>query len=358
VAIGTKVPQGLHASVVDGAALPFNTDAVKPISKLYRLDPSGPLPSTTTIRLPLISTVVADSGDLIIGVRAPSPEGPWAPLQAEVSTDGRFATFQTDHLSLFGIVRVIVRGVRGVLQFLKTAFDGFSGGLTAKAENPQCAGESAARRDQYTVISESKDTILWCFGLEEGRRVLRVVNNRRYPLIVEHPGLTVIDDGPSFQFRLAQLARAISGRSTVLFPNEQALFGVNLPNTGGTARLHTELNGAARSLYALEIGLRTAAMLLTYFGAGSGVPVNGALKGQLPWLDKLDETLRHADCFANITDVSFNVGKLIATCLSPARLLELFGRSAIVSVQVLADPRSVAGIVGIGSSSACIVRER
>jgi hypothetical protein len=29
-----------------------------------------------------------------------------------------------------------------------------------------------------------------------------------------------------------------------------------------------------------------------------------------------------------------------------------------VSVQVLADPRSVAGIVGIGSSSACIVRER
>ena len=32
--------------------------------------------------------------------------------------------------------------------------------------------------------------------------------------------------------------------------------------------------------------------------------------------------------------------------------------SRIVSVQVLADPRSVAGIVGIGSSSACIVRER
>jgi hypothetical protein len=66
------------------------------------------------------------------------------------------------------------------------------------------------------------------------------------------------------------------------------------------------------------------------------VPVNGALKGQLPWLDKLDETLRHADCFANITDVSFNVGKLIATCLSPARLLELFGRSAIFLAPIMA----------------------
>jgi nucleoside 2-deoxyribosyltransferase len=78
-----------------------------------------------------------------------------------------------------------------MLGFFKSEFlDGLSSGATALAARPSCPGEQAAR-DGYSVQSSAGPTVYWCFGEDSsGERILRVVNNRPYPLEIQHPGLS------------------------------------------------------------------------------------------------------------------------------------------------------------------------
>jgi hypothetical protein len=339
---GTRT--GLKAQVTSAGSLPVAADVMEPVSAYFQIGPSGPLSGSMTVRLPVRQRIAApDAQSLVTVLTAEAPNGPWAALPTTVDPGGRSVTAVTGHLSFFVAVRTWIGSVvgdtvgraRSVLGAAKTAFDGFTSDVFADAQPPQCADEAAARNGGYTVSTDSQKALLWCFGTQDGKRVLKVVDNRRYPVLIDHPGLSVIDDGPSFQFRLAQLAKAVSGRGTVVFPGETAVFGADLPGTGGTGQVRTQMDGVAQSLYALEVGLRTALEFLTEFGAGSGIAVNGAITDSMPVADMLDAALQDADCAAAVTRADFNLGELMAACFDADSLAAMFGRASAFLAPVL-----------------------
>jgi hypothetical protein len=171
------LPSG--ASVATAAAPQLRNAEV--LSRTYRLTPSGPLTRPQTIRLPLTRRV--PPGWAVVVATAETSQGPWTYLQASLSADRRTAIFSTDHHSIF---TVIGEDVDSLLAFFKTQFlDGLSSGATATAAKPACAGESAARSG-YAVNSTDGPTVYWCFGIDSsGQRILRIVNNRLYPLEIQ-----------------------------------------------------------------------------------------------------------------------------------------------------------------------------
>lgn len=341
----TDLPKGLSAKVVSGGTLPLTAEVMEPVSALFEIGPSGPLPAKMAIRLPL-TTKVSDSDEYIVTVlTSESPNGPWEALPTTIAPDGMSVVAETTHLSFLTAVRTwigkVVNGVidrtAGLLSAVRSVFDGLTDNLFVEnATAPTCESEADAKNGGYTVSTDSKKTVLWCFGMQGGKRVFKVVNNRRYPLLIEHPGLTVIDDGPSFRLRLAQLAKAISGSGTVVFPAETAVFGVTeLPDSGGTASIQTRMDGTAQSLYQLEIGLRVALILLTRFGTGTGQIVNGAIVNTMPVLDYMDKALQGADCLTSMQGGEPNAGRVIASCFSAEQLLEMFGKKAMFLVPLM-----------------------
>lgn len=107
---------------------------------------------------------------------------PWTYLPGTLSADRSAVTFSTTHLSLFGVLGIDLADV--VATFKKDFIDGIDAGITATVPPPSCRNESAALADGYTVAHDSGDTVLFCFGIEGGQRVLKITNNRNYPLEV------------------------------------------------------------------------------------------------------------------------------------------------------------------------------
>lgn len=342
----TKLRDHLKAKTAK-AEWPLSRELAETVTNFYEIGPSGQLPADMSVRLPSrVKLSGAGDGYMFMVLTAESPDGPWKPLPTTVAPDGKSLVAQTNHLSIFVGVRIwlgkVVSGIdaarNSVLAILKQTFNGLTDDLFAQAEAPKCAGQDEARKDGYNVAASGGDkkTVLWCFGLEKGQRVLKLVNNRRYSLLGDHPGLTVMDDGPSFKFRLSQLAKAVSGSQTVLHPRETVVYSVDeLPATGGQASASTEFDGVAQSLYALETGIRLAGTLLTQFGAGTGVAVNGAIKAEMPVVDLMDKALGKAGCLASVLDSDFNLGKLIASCFDVDQLFIMFGPAAMFLAPVM-----------------------
>jgi hypothetical protein len=240
-------------------------------------------------------------------------------LRTNVTPDRRHAAVRVAHLSYFRIFGI---DVGDALQALKRdIFDGITGSVLAEAARPACANETGARTDGYSIASNSSDTVYWCLGVEGGRHVLRVVNNRRYPLAVRHPGLTVVDTG-QVPRNLAQLgSRLTSGQETIISPRDTVVFGADLL-PGATGGISTELDGVGWSLYQLQVGVESALALLTRFGIGSGEKS----------IDVLDKIVGSANC---ATAIGQPGGDLIAKCFNPKQLLDVLGWKGLVIAPVM-----------------------
>jgi len=364
-ATGSNLPKKLHAQLADpSVSLPYTPNVITPLSKIYQIGPSGALPGMTSFTLPLNDKFVPSDEALLLAMTAESPKGPWTPLlkqdaagkqtaqpDVELSADGFSATVQTPHLSLFTIVKVqigslaeIVKDAAGVsigglgdvLNMAAKSFHSLTANLFAHASAPKCADTDKAKAESYTFTTDKKDTVLSCFGMQAGKRVVKMVDNRTYPLLVHHTGATVVDNGPSFKMRLAQLSKLVSGQDTVLFPMEDATFGVDLPDEGGSAVLSTEFNATAQNLYSLEVALRVAIMLFTNFGSGSGVAVNGAIKAEMPSADLLDKALGVSDCSSLVWDNDdLDFGEILNRCASPEAIMTLFGVTGLILAPIM-----------------------
>jgi hypothetical protein len=286
---------------------------VQVFSHTYRLSPSGPLARPQTIRLPLTRPVPA--GWAVVVATAETTHGPWSYLPARLSADRQTAIFTTAHHSVF---TVIGEDVSSLLGFFKTQFlDGLSSGTTASAAQPACAGEAAARSG-YTVQSSTGRTVYWCFGTDSsGQRILRVVNNRPYPLEIQHPGLTVAERSAIDYGSLASLSHLISGRLSILAPGAQIGYRVILP-AGQEAGARTAADGLGQSLFALQTGINALLAILTRFGAG------GASKG----ITAMNSALGDAACADAMA--GGNPGAILASCLSPKDMLEDFGTAGLL----------------------------
>jgi hypothetical protein len=313
---------------VTRAAEPHLRD-VEVFSHTYRLTPSGPLAHAQTVRLPLDRRVPA--GWVIVVATAETSQGPWSYLPAELSANRRTAIFTTAHHSLF---TVLGEDVGALLRFFKTQFlDGLSSGATASAAQPYCAGQGTARSG-YVVQSSSGPAVYWCFGMAgPSRRILRIVNDRLYPMEIQHPGLAVAEKPAVDYGSLASLSHLISGSESILAPGDQIGYQVSLA-AGQDAAAQTAIDGLGESLFALQTGINALLAILTRFGAG------GASKG----VTVMNDALGDAACVDAVGGA--NPGAILASCMSPKDMLDYFGTAGLL----LAPLAAVGGLADFFAS--------
>jgi hypothetical protein len=282
-------------------------------SRTLRLSPSGPLAHPQTVRLPLSHRV--PPGWAVVVATAETSQGPWSYLSAKLSPDRRTAIFTTTHHSVF---TVIGEDLGSLLGFFKTEFlDGLSSGATASAVPPTCDNPAAARSG-YTVRNSSGAAVYWCFGMNAARqRILRIVNNRLYPLEIQHPGLTVAEPPAIDYGALASLSHLLSGQESVLAPGAQIGYLVKVAPSQ-EAGAQTAMDGFGQSVFALQTGINSLLAILTRFGAG------GASKS----VAVMNAALGQAAC----ADAAFagNPGAILASCLSPKDMAEYFGTAGVL----------------------------
>jgi hypothetical protein len=298
-------------AVVTAAAVPLRHVAV--FSRTYRLSPSGPLARPQAVRLPLTRPV--PPGWAVVVATAETSHGPWSYLSARLTPDRRTVIFTTVHHSIFTVIGV---DVGTLLSFFKTQFlDGLSSGATASAAQPSCPGQAAARSG-YTVQSSTGPAVYWCLGIDSsGQRILRMVNDRLYPLEIQHPGLSIAEHPAVDYGSLASLSHLLSGRLSILAPGAQIGYHVSLA-PGQAAGAQTAMDGFGQSLFALQTGINALLAILTRFGAG------GATKS----ITVMNDALGDAACADAM--LAGNPGGILASCLSPKDMLEDFGSAGLL----------------------------
>jgi hypothetical protein len=319
VVVSGEAPADLHAVVAAGVGPSF--ELADPASRAFSLRPSGPLPAPVIIRLPLDREVAADGRTLVYTSEA--RHGPWSPLPTTITHDGGHAEVRVTHLSYF---QALTTDIDGVLAELQEFFNGLTSGIVAEARPPTCGGTTAARDNGYLVTAAGKDAIYWCLGLQGGKPILKVVNNRRYPLLASHPRLSVARGGSGGT--LAQhIARLLSFGGVVIYPRDEVDFGADLA-AGATGNMEVNVGQQAQLLSSLDVGVKALLTILTKFGAAEDP--NTALK-------VLDTLLTADTC-----RTSRNSGEMLANCLNAKQLIAGFGP---VLGLILAPIITVSGVV-------------
>lgn len=227
---GSEVPKTIQAVAAADAQQNLPAE-IQPLTSAVRITPSGALPAPLTLDFKLSSRVSGD--DIVLVETRETPSSPWTLVQSAISPDGWHASVRTAHLSDW---RAWLVKAGAVISFLRDhLLNGLTGDLTTEASPPQCANDyysvPESQHDDYTIGWLSKfggNPLYWCFGEEDGQRILKIVNRMRYPLEISHPGFTFLRDG-GLKFSLDQLARLGAGQDTILFPFEEAVYAVNLP---------------------------------------------------------------------------------------------------------------------------------
>jgi hypothetical protein len=310
-----QAPSGAgHLSVTASATSP-HLRGLELFSRTYQLMPSGPSTRTQTARLPLTRRV--PPGWTVVVAFAETSHGPWNYLPAELTANRRTAVFAVTQHSLFAVVG---EDLNGLLQFFKTEYlDDLSSRGAARAMPPACGGQSTARLG-YTIESSAGPTVYWCFGLDaSGDRILRIVNNRPYPLEIAHPGLAVAEE-PVFGYApSASLSYSLSGNLSILAPGAQIGYRVSLaPGRTAQAAAEIALDGFGQSLLTLQAGINALVSILTRFGAAR------AFMG----IETMDDALGIGTCADAM--LAGNPGAALVSCLSPEQMTGYFGSAGFL----------------------------
>jgi hypothetical protein len=323
---GQKVPTDIKAVKSTATPYPAADKLTDALTSVYEITPSGKLAAPMTITFRFDRTVKPGNTVVVMTNTLHTKEG-WVPVAAKLSKDRKSASIVVAHLSWFQALEDLVGNTADTfMSEVRRNFDDLMGGATAEANKPKCENEKQARGDGYTIDSSSKATLYWCFGIQDGKRILKVVNRMRYPLDVRHPGLKPLKLPKHLE--LASLAAVTAGKNVILFPFDEATFVVDM-NQGGSGVLRTSHSGTAQSLYQLQVGVTTLLDILTRFGAGGSPIANGAYTvGKYDRvIEKVDKLLAIPECASAIE--SFTAGKLFTKCLSPELVLRFFGPWAV-----------------------------
>jgi hypothetical protein len=234
-------------------------------------------------------------------------------LPAEVDAAARTVSVETASLSPIGWLHIDASGVRG--QF-KKVLDEFFGGAFEGAPTPKCDNEDAARTEGWSITSSSYDTVAWCFGIEDGKHIVDVVNKRRYPLIVDVPaGATFVSRSDrGFAERVSE--SLLPDDQLVLAGGAEATWAVE-PAPGRTLAFKTDFDGLAQAIGSVEV----AAEWLAVFAA----KVPGGPKGGKAALLAAIENSGCLKALVGNTDASnsFDAGDvfdLVQSCLGYSTL--------------------------------------
>lgn len=349
---GQKVPSDITATPAATAVKsPYNTVAdhkqlnnsrqkgadtyLEELSPILEIGPSGKLPAPVTVTIKLdrpvdIKPAKKDEPQdrVYIATNASHKADGWVPVEAQVSKDGRYASITVDHLSWF---QALWSNVTGMWNELKTQFlDGMTSGVFASAKRPTCRNEEQAKTDDYRINSDSKDTIFWCFGVEKGERIVRIVNNRKYPLEVKTTNLTKIDTD-TVRLEFVDLLRAMGQQ--FLMPGDSTTYRVSLKHDA-RATVDTNISKSALGVHSVETIVKSLITLIAKVDTSK--PGNA--------VEMIKAIAKKGDCVGVLG--TMNIGDLIAKCFDKNFLFENFGPSAVFLAPVMA----VFAIASVGQS--------
>ena len=328
--VGNVVVSGLPSAesvlVTDAGPATVAGHTITPLSDIYSITPMdlyavGAVTAPVRVSFALRSVVAA--GTPIVAMTRASTGEPWTYLPAVLSSDRRHAQVTTTGLGDFAAVTVDAAGT--LTAFTNGFGDAMAGGATASVDAPSCTGQEAARRDGYSAGATSADAVLWCFGAQDGHRVLKVTDRRPYPIEVAHPGLPLLDLSGGW----AGLDRVQSGTDTILGPGGTATYDAALIHVPAQT-ISTTIDGVGQSLYALQAAIAAFASVLSGVDAGATTVAGAA-----------DKLLALPSCTATIGK---GASAIVAGCLSGNDVVVAFGTDGLLLVPLVTSG-SVASIV-------------
>lgn len=329
----------VRASGIDGTvtATPVDIDApfrgLTAATGTFDVNVDGTLDGTATVELPLPEDVDPDR-EVIVAVHAEDPTAPWEVVASTVhsTADGRHTlAVDTTEFSLFAGWRVNVDALLDTVE--RDLLEPLAADLGAAADHPTCPGEELVRED-YTITSDSGDTVYWCLGTSDEVPLLRITNNRKYPLELRYSGASVVEN-PPVSGALAQLSRLGSGASTILEPRSTVGYRIDV-KPGDTATVRTKLDGLGQSLYRLEVGAKTALAFLTYFGLEKGTTATRIV----------DTAVTSSSCLSTLLGET-RTGDVIGECLLSDVMAAEFGWKWLLIAPVF----TAAAVVAVLDSS-------
>lgn len=312
------LPDDVDFVVSDAQPGVENGENLSFVSPVFTLNPAGPIDSSVTVRLRLDNALPSTS-PVLVATRTASDQ-PWAYLPGELTSDQRHVDFETTSFNEVGVLAVDFEGA--LAGFQEDLRAGLATRINSAAKKPACAGEKDAREQGYAVRASKTKTLFWCFGLENGKRVVRVTNRRPIPVEVAHPDVPVLSNPPAAE-AWAAWSRALGTDNTVLAPGGTATYDADLEPTA-ELQLNAESLALGQSMRLLQAGVRALVLRLTKFGTPPvKIPATVSAFLAMPQCAK-----------------SLNKGSdaVVAGCFSTPKLVRLFGPSARLVAPLLADP--------------------
>ncbi len=338
VSISQGAPDNVKAELDDKIAK-AQIPQVEQTGAVVHITPDGPLAASATLRFKLTHKV-DDPRDILLAVNKTGKAEDWT-LERPTKVDGEYAYFITDHLSWWEpLWQSFTNLVNATGDELKRQWNGLTSDAFAEAEQPKCQNEQEARDKGYSIGWKGAEVLYWCLGLENGKPVVHIANKRRYPVFVNHKGISV-PEKPKSKLGLEMLGRqSFSDDRTVMMPFDQLGLNFDL-DKGGSKTFYTEYNGFAESLYQLEFGVTTLINILTRYGAGGGTISNGAIK--ITEFDRVAEKMGKAierkECLNALSTDKPDSGAILSGCFSPAAIADMFGwKGVLVAVVMAAAP--------------------
>ncbi len=287
-------------------------------SPVYTLNPAGALGTSVTVRLRLDNALPSTS-PVMVATRT-SPEQPWTYVPATLTSDARHVDYETTSLDEVGALAVDFEGA--LAGFQQDLAAGLATRIDRAAKKPACAGEEEAREQGHTAVASQTKTLHWCFGLENGKRVVKVTNRRPIPIEVAHPDVPVVS-GPQAVGAWASWSRVLGTTNTVIAPGRSATYDADIePET--ELMLNAESLAVGQSLRLVQATVRALALRLAKFGT----PAANVTR-------TVNTFLAMPQCAKSLSKGSDAV---IAGCFTPPKLVRVFGSRARLVVPLVTAP--------------------
>lgn len=128
---------------------------------------------------------------------------------------------------------------------------------------PTCGDEAAARTREVEVVSDSGDGVKWCFGILDGRRVLRVANNKRSYVEMSFPSTWKVVDAGALGISLGAVNRLVADAAA----EAVAPGGSEVRLVAGGDTLELELPAGASGVAHVEMSVTSYLLSAIQFGA-------------------------------------------------------------------------------------------
>jgi hypothetical protein len=281
--VAVTLPDGAAAAgttakltVTEGVESPLLAEGLDALGPTVAVEVPGGLAQPAVVTFPAPAGVADQSVVPVVAWQDGTGDWRWVPTSYEAVQNTVSAT--VDHFSL---------GFLGGIDVKKWASDrwnSFRNFITGRAGAPQprCGDEAAARAGGVQVTSDSGDRVKWCFGVEQGRRVLKVTNNTRTYLQITYPQTWRVVDGASISFDTDTIARALG--AAVSKPRGTAARIVDGGHTltlivpdGASGRVTAESSVVAWLVSAIFFGAETYAAVARAAGSTLGNAARSAV---------------------------------------------------------------------------------